>query len=276
MNGSRQLPPLFQFAFHPTGDPIRGLPSWLEDVAQLARPEPWGSSHKILELYLRANYEIAVGQGKVVEDRDNGVAFWRAGSLVNKISDPIWLIYGPNNRPSPYWKLTEVRAGAPPMPIKRAKSRTIEYNAPHFRQEWTIDYDSMRTHIMLDSENQTRIKRAFSSHGASMNEHLFLMAIYGQAECRRKEGDVHRQWYRGGHQFLMPLYLPCEDQVGLIACLQPEPSVKQYRLRTLLPPAYAYAHARAVVKNRADLPGWLLLSEQELNQVGSNGDREDP
>lgn len=65
---------LFNFGHH-------YFPDWLEKVAEVAKPERWGAKNKVLELYLRANFEIAKAQGKVYEKRlavpQSGHGPWR-------------------------------------------------------------------------------------------------------------------------------------------------------------------------------------------------------
>src|SRR5690242_18485313 len=102
MHGRR--PALMEFAFHP-------YPYWLDDVAATIKEEPWGHNKKALELYLRANFEIAQGQSRVYENRDKNVAFWRAGSLVSQASDPVWLVYRKNNRDHPFWSFLRPQVG---------------------------------------------------------------------------------------------------------------------------------------------------------------------
>jgi len=81
----RVQPPLFNFGFH-------RYPEWLNEVGEIAKPEPWCENRKVLELYLRVNFEIAKAQSKVYENRERNVAFWRPGHLVNITSDPLWLV----------------------------------------------------------------------------------------------------------------------------------------------------------------------------------------
>ena len=63
------------------------------------------------------------------------------------------------------------------------------------------------------------------------------------------------QWYcdrkaeEGGYQWLLPLFVTSEnlsEKPDFVATLAPDETYKEYNVRTLLPPAYAYGHARAV------------------------------
>lgn len=253
--------PLFNFAFHP-------YPDWLKRVAQVAKPEPWGTNLKTLELYLRCNYEIAKDQKKVYEDKSQNIAFWRAGSLVNMSADPVWLIYHRNTRDDPYWKLDKVTAGDAPLGLD-AKLYEITYAPPPFNRDWVIHFEqSSIQHILGDERNRKRLEAVFSdSLGGKFNEHLIFRAIYGEIQLKRKEEVVLPQWYRGDYMYLMPLFLTQSTKVDLTAALEPDPTMRRYVVRTLLLPYFAYAYARAIVKSRASFADWMMLSEEELNKA---------
>lgn len=257
--------PLFNFAWHP-------VPKWLEKVAKISKSEPWGKNYKVLELYLRANFEIAKQQSKVYEDPKKNIAFWRAGSLVNLASDPIWLIYKGNKRSDQQpWSFKDVYTGNSPIPDIDAREYHITYGLPEFHSDWPIHFEQPNIeHILRDLENRKRLEDIFrTALKGKFNEHLIFRAIYGEIELKRKEGVVISQWYNGDYQFLMPLYLTQADKVEMTAALQPDPVQCRYTVKTLLLPAYAYAYARTLVKSRASFADWIMLSEEELNEVGT-------
>jgi hypothetical protein len=256
--------PLFNFAWHPKG--------WLEEVAKIAKPEPWGARNKILELYLKANFEIAKSQAKVYEDRQGNIAFWRAGSLVNMTSDPIWLVYKKKHRqdqfPEQLWEFDKVMAGDTPKGLQRSDFE-MKYTPPEFNRDWLIHFEQTGVrHIMSDTRNQKRLQDVFSQVlGGTFNDHLIFRAIYGEIQLKRKEEVVLPQWYHGDYKFLMPLFLTQADHVELTAALEPDPPMKRYIVKTLLLPYYSYAYARALVKSRASFADWMMLPEAELNAV---------
>jgi hypothetical protein len=261
--------PLFNFAYHQH-------PTWLEQVAAVAKPEPWGGNHKVLELYLRANFEIAKAQGKVFEDREKGVAFWRAGCLVNVTSDAVWLTYHRSTKDVPYWKLRNITTGDAPEG-KSIRDFELKYDPPEFNREWLIHFEQGNIrHILSDTRNRKRLEDVFNpTLGGKFNEHLVFRAIYGEIQLKRKEELVLPQWYHGDYKFLMPLFLTQGDRVEITAALEPDPAMRRYVVRTLLLPHYAYAHARALVKSRASFADWMMLSEKELEKAVPTEEEED-
>jgi len=246
---------LFNFARHGN--------DWLEQISNIAKDEPWGNSLKPLELYIRANFEIAKQQGKVYEDESKGIAVWRPGFLVNKVSDPIWLVYKVNphkNRGKQPWMFERVHTGR--CPVQISEELSISYSPPEFKPDWNI-YISQKAIEHIMTHNQDRLKKVFGP--LSNNEHLVFRVIYAEIHLKKKESNVIPQWYRGEYQFLMPLNLTNAGSVELTATLEPNPATKQYDVRTLLYPHYAYAHARAVVKSYSSFVDWLKLGEGDLS-----------
>ena len=251
--------PLYNFAYHP-------WETW-ERIAQVVKPEPWGKDYKVLELYLRANFEIAKSQGKVYENHDENVAFWRAGCLVNVTSDPVWLVYHRNTRDRPYWEFKDITTGDAPIPDVEQGVHDIHYDLPEFHTDWLIHFEQWNlNHMLGDERNQKRLEAAFGGvFAGEFRQHFVFRAIYGELQLKRKEQVVIPQWYRGDYQFLMPLCLLSDDRVDLTAALSPEPAMRRYSVRTLLCPAYAYAYARSVIRSRTQFADWMLLSEAELD-----------
>lgn len=250
--------PLWNFAYHPH-------PAWLENVAAVAKPEPWGTNHKVLELYLRANFEIAKHQGKILEDREHDMAFWRAGNLVNTTADPLWIVYRRNRRDFPPWQFREVVTGDTPNGAE-ARLYEVKYEFPEFHRDWLIHFEQASLeHILRDSRNVERLRRVFTGTlGGNFNEHLIFRAIYGEIQLKRKEEAVLPQWYHGDYKFVMPLFLTQSQKVDLTAALEPDEPLRRYVVKTLLLPNYAYAYTRAVVKSRDMFAAWMLLKEDEL------------
>jgi Domain of unknown function (DUF3825) len=266
MASFRLKPPLFNFAYHPV--------NWLREIAERAQEEPWGKDLKVLELYLRANFELAKAQTaeggtKVYEDQNKGIAFWRAGHLVNRTADPIWLVYEPNKQRENPWRLRDVRVGDVPVPGIQASSYEIDYTPPPFDKTWELYfYQYSLEHMLEDTDNRERLERVFDGifKAGSLNEHIVFRTVYAEIELKRKQEVVIPQWYMGDYQFLMPLFLTQGKKVELTAALRPEPALKRYSVRTLLLPTYAYASARAVVKSRAAFADWMMLTEEDLEE----------
>lgn len=260
-------PPLFNFSFNPDG--------WLNDVVKSTKNEPWGKDNKVLELYLRATFELAKQQNKVYENEEQRIAFWKAGYLVNEMSDPTWLIYEPNKKANKQkWVFKKVHTGNCPIQDKSIDDFQIKIDPPEFNPSWSIHMNQSNIdHIYRDIENKKRLQLVFGS--LAENSHLIFRTILGEIELNRKSETVIPQWYSGDYQFLMPLFLTQSNKVDLAATLSPNPTMKRYEIRTLLLPHYSYAYARALVKSRASFANWMLLSESDLNNIYTEEDTDE-
>ena len=266
---SRQDVPLWNFAYHP-------FPSYLDDVSKVAKKEPWGKNKKVLELYLRTNFEIAKEQSKVFEDKKKNLAFWRAGKLVNVTSDPIWIVYRKSTKGNgPYWSYYKTQTGDSPNG-DNPKNYEIEYQLPEFNSDWTIYFEQQNiSHILLDTSNKKRLEDVFKDYLTEFNEHLIFRAIYGEIQLKRKEGTVLPQRYHNNYAFVMPLFLTQPSKVDLTAALVPDIAMKRYVVKTLLLPYYAYAYTRSVVKSRDMFAEWMLLSEEDLEKAQERDENEE-
>lgn len=264
----KHLPPLYNFAFHPEG--------WLDTIAKQTKSEPWGKDNKVLDLYLKAAFEITKQQNKVYEDETGGLAFWKAGYLVNEMSDPIWLVYQSNRRSDKQkWVFKNVHSGSCPVSGRDTDEFQVKIILPEFNQSWSIHISQQNIdHIYKDAENVKRLESVFGKDLAK-NKHLIFRTVLGEIELNRKSETVIPQWYFGDYQFLMPLFLTQPEKVELAATLTPNPSMKRYEIKTLLLPHYSYAYARALVKNRAAFASWMLLTESELNTTYTETEEDD-
>lgn len=259
--------PLFDFASHPS-------PKWLEEVADTAKEEPWGKDKKILEIYLRSNFEIAKQQGMVYENDAKNIALWKPGYLVSRTMDPMWIVYEKNTGKSrPKWQYKRVATGQPPLEGIDPAAYQVKYNFEDFNPQWDIFIDQRNfNHIVR--ENAGRLANVFGAE-MSKNPHLLFRAIYGEVMLAKKERfAVTTQWYKNDYQFLMPLYLTQPERVELTATLSIDRTNRCYQLRTLLVPAYAYGYARSVVKSRSQLVSWITFPMQEVDV--SDDDSDDP
>lgn len=252
---SRNIP-LFDFAFHP-------YPDWLGDIASNTKTEPWGRDKKVLETYLKANFEIARQQDKIVENDSEGYAIWRAGYLVTPSMDPIWLYYEKNTRPNTKWYFKGLRYGSDPLPGISAKTHTVSYEPPEFHADWNIYIDNKSfNHILTDHKD--RLVTIFGDE--VKNSHRLFRTLYGEIMLQQKEAaGVIPQWYMEGYNFLMPLCFSSPEKIDITAALTIDNTMKRYQLRTLLPPHYAYANARAVIKTRSQFASWAIIDETTLN-----------
>lgn len=259
--------PLFSFANH--------APGWLDDVASKTFDEPWGKDNKILDIYLRANFEIARQEGKVFENESENLAFWRPGFLVNPIMDPIWLVYEKNDpRYKQKWNFKCVVEGDSPAAEISGKDFVLEYNCPEFDPKWDIYIDTQNQKHFVEDNNE-RLVNVLGKDAAS-NAHRSFRTIFGEVMLERKNAaNIIPQWYNHTYNFLMPLYLTQPDKIDLFAALTIEEAKHRYHLRTLLYPHYAYANARAVVKSRSQFALFSLLKASDLNNAPYTDKNED-
>ncbi len=231
-------------------------------------PEPWGKDHRILSKYINVNFEIAQAQDKVYEDKANGIAFWKVGYLVNQAANPLWFLYEKNNRSDrQYWNFKDYCYGNIPISLagKTVDDFQVTYEEPKFRSAWQFDLTPDAVEHIMETNNE-RLVRVFGEKLAQ-NQHMLLRTILGELELQKKKSDVMPQWYHGGYQYLMPLYLTSPNTVDLTATLEPQENSNSYKVRTLLYPEYSYPCIRAVVKNRSALTGWMNISEETLNDT---------
>lgn len=260
--------PLFDFANHP-------VPYWLEEIAAVAKEEPWGKNNKVLELYLRSNFEIAKQQGRVFEDESQGIAFWKPGYLVSRTMDPLWIMYEKNSvKNKQKWQYKKVITGQTPLEGIDSSLYQVKYDLPDFNPQWDIFIDQRNFNHII-GKNVDRLEKVFGSESAK-NPYLLFRAIYGEIMLAKKEATtVISQWYGNEYQFLMPLYLTQPDKVELTATLSIDNTMKRYQLRTLLFPSYAYAYARSVVKSRSQFGAWITLSQKDIDEADDDESAED-
>lgn len=241
------------------------MPHILEELKKSLMTEPWGTNYKILSQYINVNFEIAYSEGKIYEDEEKNIAFWKVGNLVSLAGDPLWFIYEKNTRGTQTWNFKRTYYGVV-LPIsdtsKLIDDYQLQYQTPRFYSSWQFVLEPETVeHIM--EENKSRLESVFGVE-LSQNGHMLFRTILGELELQKKRSDVMNQWYYGKYQFLMPLYLKSPDKVSLTATLEPLDDTKQYKVRTLLYPEYAYPHVRAVVKNRSAITGWMSVDDAEL------------
>lgn len=254
--------PLKEFANHNITQILKEL---AEDILMV---EPWGNQYRVLQTYINHNFVIAKSQQKVYEDRENGIAFWKVGYLVNRAADPVWFYYEKNPiQGKQFWNYKKYHYGNIPIdiPEKTVDDFQVKYQPPEFFPSWGISIEPKAiNHIMIN--NKDRLVKVFGEKLAN-NSHMLFRTIIGEVTLQKKKSDVIHQWYNDEYQFLMPLYLTDENTVDLTAPLTPNPLKKSYEISTLLYPEYSYPHARAVVKNRSAFAGWMNLKEEDLNSM---------
>ncbi len=237
-----------------------------DHIAEAAIDESWGPNHRYLHDYIRDNFEIAYKQGKVKVHPEDKYCLFRVGTLVTREGEPITVL-GIKNQKSgkePYVYKTAftrsrftVRMGndeypetAPPPP---------EYEVPPYHADYKLVYNF--AHYLDDHEG--RVEERFPK----LTPHQRFLCIYAALELAHKRGTQAAvpQWYcdknaeEGSYQWLLPLYITSENlsaKPDVVATLDPDEEYKEYNVRTLLPPEFAYGHARAVSGRDPQFRSW--------------------
>ena len=262
---------LNEFAFPPTSLISNKNPrkdrqgSWLDDVKDAARKEPWGENDSILIAYIKTNFEIAKSQNKVYEG--DAFAIWRVGTLVTELGDPIWLKYTPNSRKAADskaqpWYYDSIKIGHEPELGILSEKYSVRYEPEEFNVHWDIHIEP-RTIEHILTHNGDRLSSVFNNANENTPHRIFRV-VYGEVMLqKRHEAEVLPQWYNEDYGFLMPLRLTSPEKVDLVAALSIERVMKRYKLHTLLPVSYAYAAARSVAKSRVQFTSWLADEDLE-------------
>lgn len=235
-------------------------------IAKEALEEGWGQDFTYLRQYLADNFEIAYAQGKVKEGSNGAYCLFRVGTLTNREGHPITVL-GLKNRlsgkqPFVFTKIfsrerfplkidgKEIQEVAPEAP---------DYDPPVYNMEYSLVYNF--DHYLEDHETRVAEKLAnLSSH----QKFLCIWAALQLAHKRAKACAVP-QWYcdkkqaHGSFQWLLPLYINNESidaKPDFVATLEPMEDYKEYNIRTILPPEWAYAHARAVTGRDPHFRNW--------------------
>lgn len=246
---------LSDFAHMPYRAPEKGK-TYLDYVAEFSIKEPWGESLQYLERYVDYNFEISYGQNLVLEDPEGTWAIWRVGNLVTPEGEPISILCLRNRMEGkqPYHFARVFRARRIDINANGHSARLEApvgpaYPIPSYKPGYALVYDF--DHYLRD--NRQRAEERLPN----LTDRQRFLCIYGAAQLAHKRGEQASvpQWYRdknaecGSFQWLLPLHLIHEDlsrKPDLVATLQPDDAYGEYRVRTLLPPEWAYPNARAI------------------------------
>jgi hypothetical protein len=144
----------------------------------------------------------------------------------------------------------EFPENAPPAP---------EYAPPPYHADYKLVYNF--AHYLDDHEQ--RVEERFPK----LTPHQRFLCIYAALELAHKRGTQAAvpQWYcdknadEGSFQWLLPLFITSENlsaKPDLVATLAPDEEFLEYNVRTLLPPEFAYGHARAVTGRDPQFRSW--------------------
>lgn len=235
-------------------------------IASAAIDESWGQNLRYMYDYIRDNFEIAYKQGKVKEHDEKKFCLFRAGTLVTREGEPITILgtKNPQAGKEPYVYKTiftrdrfVVRVGDEEFP--ESAPAAPEYDPPAYHADFKLVFNF--AHYLDDHEQRVEVRFP------KLTPHQRFLCIYASLELAHKRGTqaAVSQWYcdrnadEGGYQWLLPLFITSENlsaKPDLIATLDPEKDYREYNVRTLLEPEYAYGHARAVSGRDPQFRSW--------------------
>jgi hypothetical protein len=218
---------------------------------------------------LRDNFQIARLQDKVKVGPDGKYALWRAGNLTTREGEPITILALKNRRSGKQPFVYTTTFNRPRFTVKdddgnehpERAPEAPEYDPPPYHDDYRLTYNF--SHYLEDHEARV------SERLPNLNSHQRFLCIYAAAELahrRSKESVVAvPQWYCdknqevGSYQWLLPLHINDEDissKPDFVAAVDPNDDYGEYYIRTVMPPEYAYGHARAVSSRDPQFRSW--------------------
>jgi hypothetical protein len=237
-----------------------------DDIASAAIKENWGQQNAYLYAYVRDNFEILYSQGKVIEDPQKRYCLFRVGTLVTREGEPLTVLGVKNtphhSQPYVYKKLQErrkfrVRIDNEDIHLEAPDEPT--YEIPDYYRHYNLTYNF--SHYLDDHES--RVEERFPK----LSSHQRFLCIYAALELAHRRGtqSAVAQWYcdknaeSGGYQWLLPLHITSEnisEKPDFVATLDPNEDYSEYHVRTLVPPEWAYPHARSVSGRDPQFRAW--------------------
>jgi hypothetical protein len=226
-------------------------------IASAAIEEDWGQDRRYLFDYLRDNFELAHAQGKVKVSEADGYCLFRVGTLSTREGEPITILATKNRvsgkQPYVYTKTFTRGRFTVRTPSGAEVSETApqppEYKPPAYGKNFQLVFNFV--HYLEDHEARIAEKLP------QLNPHQRFLCLYAALQLAHKRSDscAVPQWYcdkkaeEGDYQWLLPLHVTAEtvdSKPDFVATLDPISEHSEYNIRTILPPEYAYGHARAV------------------------------
>lgn len=235
-------------------------------ISKAALDENWGQDYRYLFDYVRDNFEIAYLQKKVKVSDDGEYCLFRVGTLTTREGEPITIL-GRKNRQSgkqPYvysnvFTRARFNVKGGNGEIAEVAPSSPEYTPPPYQQDYQLTFNFF--HYLEDHEARV------SERLPSLNPHQRFLCIYAALHISHKRSNscAVPQWYcdknadEGVYQWLLPLHITSESvdsKPDFVATLEPIKEHGEYNVRTILPPEYAYGHARAVSHRDPQFRSW--------------------
>jgi hypothetical protein len=246
-------------------------PDIIKKVAEFAVKEKWGENEEdlsILQKYIDYNFEIAYEQNLIKFAEDKSYCLWRVGHLVTDRGEPITILFVKNRleNKQPYlalfvFKGIEFDAKVGDSTVREKAPKAPRYKFPSYHANYKLNFNF--DHYLSDHEsrvaaalpNLTSYQRYLIVLGAIQTAHLIASQVAVPQWFRDKNASA------GGYKWLLPLRITDPDlskKPDLVAALDPDNDSREYLVRTLLPPEWAYANARAVISSiDAKISHWV-------------------
>lgn len=256
---------LRDFAFMPR-KPLVKNEDYLDYIAKYSITEDWGEQNRNLEKYVDYNFELSFDQGRIVEAPDKSYALWRVGNLLTRENEPITILClrNDNEGKQPYRFVRVFRSHR--VEVRHGTETSIS-PAPEGPTYATAPYDPAYRLVFNFShyleDNAQRVAERLSG----LSDYQRFLCIHASANLAHQRGSqtATLQWYRdrnaenGSYQWLLPLHINSSDLKGrpdLVATLEPDHANREYTIRTLLPPPFAYVYARTVSAMNPPFQQW--------------------
>jgi hypothetical protein len=237
---------------------------YIDYIARFAIRENWGPENRFLDTYVDWNFELAHDQGLVAEAEDKSYALWRVGNLLTPDGEPITIACTRNRNPArePYYfvRVFDKRRFILQVEGKRTPLEALGapiYDVPAYHADYELTYQFR--HYLEDHEERA------TAGMPTLNDHQRFLCIYAAANLAHKRREGVPQYYRdkraphGNYQWLLPLYINQDDvskRPDFVATLHPIDEHREYSIRTLLPPEWAYPNARAISARDPQFRTW--------------------
>lgn len=262
----KQKTPLFEFAFCGTADVFQ---NHLENLAELAEPEPWcyenrkDDPYHILKFYIFDTFSRCQKEDKILYSKNGERCTFNTG-LLTKNNQDILALFAKNNRSD----------AQPWFLVKFVSKESIEYMSnfetvaelPKYWYNYEELYFNPDLDIQLNIDHilDDNWDRISSIVGNSLSKAIIRQLLLGALEdtkikIKRNMRLVVPQYYREKIMFLIPIVFNLDDDKKVtFAIAVDKMNDRQYRANTIFTLDMAYSKARQLMRPESN---WLINSK---------------